>query len=104
MEINDDVFFETYKPKKNPFNPDAGWDGSMLETYGEELEHVLDAYRTAPGTVWTVLDCDGAMIVGNGYHHVNRLGYIITEVPCPSGVDIDVIDPDMLAMDEDDED
>jgi hypothetical protein len=44
--------------------------------------------------VWTVLDCDGALVVGSGFHYVNRVGYIITEVPVPPGDSIATIDED----------
>ena len=32
--ITEDQFYDTYKPVKNPFDANAAWDGSMLETYG----------------------------------------------------------------------
>lgn len=94
LTITEDQFISTYKPVKNPFNPNASWDGAMLETYGQEHEHVQKAVAAAPGTVWTVLDCDGSLIVGSGYHHVNRIGYILTEVPVPEGQTIETIDED----------
>lgn len=107
--ISEEAFYETYKPVKNPFNKDAPWDGSMLETYGRELEHVKKVLETAPDTVWTVLDCDGPLVVGSGFHHVNRVGYIITEVPVEAGQSVVTeADPDELegnsGDDEDDED
>lgn len=30
---------------------------------------------------WTVLDCDGKLYVSAGFHFVNRIGYIKTEIP-----------------------
>jgi hypothetical protein len=92
--ISEDEFYATYKPVKNPFVADASWGGAMLETYGRELAHVEEVLKTAPDTVWTVLDCDGALIVGSGFHHVNRLGYIITEVPVAAGESVETIDED----------
>lgn len=92
--ISEDEFYATYKPVKNPFEKDVAWDGAMLETYGRELEHVQEALKTVPGSVWTVLDCDGAIIASSGFHHVNRLGYLITEVSVPAGESIETIDED----------
>lgn len=93
-QISEDEFFAKFKPRKNPFVADSSWGGTMLETYGRELEHVQDALKTAPGTVWTVLDVDGALIVASGYHHVNRMGYIITEVPIAPGESFETLDED----------
>lgn len=101
--ISEDEFYAIYKPVKNPFEEDAPWDGSMLETYGQELAHVQEALKNAPGTVWTVLDCDGAIIASSGFHHINRMGYIITEVPVPPGVSIETIDDDASQDDEEGE-
>lgn len=104
IEINDDEFFATYKPRKNPFQEDAPWNGCMMETHGPEYERVHEVYREAPDTVWTVLDADGVLMVSNGFHWVNRMGYIITEVAAPEDTFVDVVDPDEpLDVDEDDE-
>jgi hypothetical protein len=50
----------------------------LLETCGSEHGQVLAA---DPKTVWTVLDCDGKLRVCAGYHHVDRLNYILTRKP-----------------------
>jgi hypothetical protein len=100
--ITEDEFYATYKPVANPFVADASWGGAMLETYGRELAHVQEVFETAPDTVWTVLDCDGSLIVGSGFHHVNRMGYIITEVPVAPGESVETIDED-ADLDGDDE-
>lgn len=98
--ISDDEFYETYKPVKNPFVAHASWDGAMLETYGLELAHVQEVMKTAPNTVWTVLDCDGSLLVSSGFHYVNRMGYIITEVPVAEG---DHIETEADGVDEPDD-
>jgi hypothetical protein len=83
--ITEAEFFDTYKPVTNPFVRTGAWNGCMLETYGLELAHVQEVLAATPNKVWTVLDCDGALIASSGYHHVNRMGYIITEVPVAEG-------------------
>ena len=71
-EITFEEWDATYKPLQ-------GFDGiSMLETYGADLELVME---TDPHYVWTFVD--GGEYVGYtaGVSYVNRLGYIICEVP-----------------------
>ena len=65
-------FDREYRPLLNPFDDNASWDGCMLETYGEELDHVKTVLQHAPRRVWTVLDCDGETILSNGFHYVKR--------------------------------
>ena len=72
-----------YKPIQD------GQGDKMFETYGNDLLAVKEA---DPDKVWTLMDGDEGTFIGNGYHHVNRLGYYITEVPCGSTEDIQIID------------
>jgi hypothetical protein len=60
-------------------------DGCSYETYGDELEHVLNQDNH---NVWTELDCDGGVIIANGYYRVNRIQYYITELPWVDGEEI----------------
>ena len=34
-----------------------------------------------PHRVWTILDCDGKLLVAPGYHFVNQLDYVVCELP-----------------------
>ena len=68
--------FETFEKKYLPIDRE---DGTILfETYGEDLEQIR---RTYPNKVWTLLDYDGKLIIVAGYHHVNRLNYIVSIRP-----------------------
>lgn len=87
--IDWDTFVATYKPVPNPIDDNASFDGFMLETSGPEF---ILACTQPEAHVWTVLDCDGSTVIGSGLHHVNRLGYIITEKPVPSNTHIEVLD------------
>lgn len=69
---------EKYKPIKNHLDDNASWDGTMFETYGEELAFVK---AQAPNTIWTYGEEDGKFYIQAGWHYVNRIGYFITEVP-----------------------
>lgn len=71
-------WIEQHKPIKNEIALNASYDGTMFETYGEEVEFVKAQY---PYTIWTLLDEDGHTWIAAGWHFVNRMGYFITEVP-----------------------
>jgi len=62
-------------------NPECGgqWDGFLFETHGTELYRVSQSAQVRPGTVWTLLDCDGHFVIADGMHRVNRFGFFITE-------------------------
>lgn len=68
-----------YKPIQNNICRSAGFDGTMFETYGEEVQKILN---TNSLHVWTYIsgENENDWIVP-GYYLVNRLGYFITEVP-----------------------
>lgn len=84
-------WIEQYRPIKNHLgNGNDAYDGCLFETCGDELDWV----KAQPeNTVWTLLDVDGAMVIGNGFHYVNRMGYFVTEVPFEGEfLDIDLDD------------
>lgn len=91
MRISHNDWLETYKPQKNHLNTNASFDGTMYEIYGEEVAYVVEQPHSK---VWTVLDCDGKLVISSGYHRVNRMGYIITEVAYDGTETIEVIDED----------
>lgn len=68
-----------FKPINNDINIDAPFGGFMFETYGKELEKVLEQKIEH---IWTIVsdDFDDLYLV-SGYHLVNRMGYILCEVP-----------------------
>ena len=87
VELSYDQFVEMFKPVKNHIDSNASFDGLLYETHGAELEYV----RSCPTeTVWTVLDCDECQVITSGYHHVNRLGYIVCDVAVADGLHFDV--------------
>lgn len=54
------------------FDPITREDGSLLWNPGElQPFYPLDCREW-----WTVLDCDGKLLVATGLHYVNRLGYV----------------------------
>ena len=75
-----DAWVSRYRPVKNMIDPNAAYDGCMFETFGNEVKFVqtIEAQR-----IWTLLDCDGKLLIVEGFHYVNRLGYFVTELPAP---------------------
>lgn len=81
---------KTYRPVQNFIIDNASMDGTMFETFGPEHNYVISQKALKPKHLWTLLEGDeGQTFVSNGYHHVNRLGYFITEVAF-DGEDLEV--------------
>jgi hypothetical protein len=88
IEMDFDEWFDTYKPIPNNIDTNASFDGHMFETYGDEVAFVKKA---DPAHIWTYGDGDdGGSYVWNGWSFVNRIGYFITEVPCPADTTIQI--------------
>lgn len=89
--INEDVFYEEYKPQINHIVREqvskefadediCSFGGTMYETFGEELEYIKNLFNEGKQkNIWTILDCEGDLIISAGCHFVNRMGYIVTE-------------------------
>lgn len=89
-----DRWMEAFGPTTNHLNGNASFDGCLYETYGSEYDHVCQVAEKTPDRIWTVLDCDGVLVIGNGLHFVNRMGYIITERPALPETEYAVFDDD----------
>lgn len=95
--ITFEIFEKTYKPIKNPFVQDSSYNGCMFETYGVELAYVREQDVKK---IWTIVDCNNEEIwIVPGYSIVNRLGYILCEIPWESE-DIQVNDNEMCTIEE----
>ena len=94
------LFEETYKPVKNHLDDNASYDNTMFETYGDEHQFVLDilANPETSKCVWTIIGDTGATVLSSGYHLVNRLGYIVTEIPLALDCNVNVYDPDLIVV------
>jgi hypothetical protein len=91
-----DDWIDQYQPIENPIDKNAGYEGCMFETYGEENEFVLDKLNR--NTVWTLITGDNEDFwVIPGYHIVNRMGYFITTKPWES-TDIEVNNNEMCTV------
>lgn len=82
MNMTYEEWFETFKPIQNTMTPDSSFDGTMFETYGVDLEYVLQVVRKSNGLkVWTYIDGNNGTYIVDGYRIVNRIGYFVTDVP-----------------------
>lgn len=93
IEMDYDEWLKTYKPIYNHIEPNASFQdetgqGIMFETYGDEVEFVKSQ---DPAKIWTYGDGDdGGGYIWAGWSFVNRIGYFITEVPCPPDTEIQI--------------
>lgn len=86
--INENDWIEDFRPKPAP-RQGSGFDfgeGCTLVDGngpgdGEYLASVGEKH------VWTVVDDGEATAISPGFHHVNRLGYIVTENPWSDDID-----------------
>lgn len=75
--FHEDVFYQFFRPFRHP---DAGfdvWGGHGLETFGSDLE-IARNYDS--NFVWTVLDGERDQWIVPGFHRVNRICYLLSEV------------------------
>jgi hypothetical protein len=94
IEMTMEEWEATYKPIYNHIDNNASFQdetgqGIMFETYGDEVEFVKSQ---SPANIWMYGEGDdGGTYIWNGWGFVNRLGYFITEVPCPTDTNIQVV-------------
>jgi hypothetical protein len=96
--LTEDEFYEGYTPIKNHFDDNASEDGCMFETYGQELDYVIEMAKENRVVTIVLNDEDGDDEDGDeddnafdddrvfcyylsGYHIVNRHGYLILDKP-----------------------
>lgn len=83
-------WLEEFKPITNHLDDNASFqneddEGIMFETYGDELDFVK---QQNPKCVWTYHHGENnSTYIVNGFGFVNRLGYFVTEVPCPDNTE-----------------
>ena len=88
IEMTEDEWFETYKPIKNHIDTNASFDGHMFETYGDEVEFV----KSQPeNRIWMYGDGDdGGTYIWSGWGFVNRIGYLVSQIPVPENTKIQI--------------
>ena len=78
--FHEDVFYEHFRPFRHDKSEFDIWGGLGLETFGHDL-HLVRSYPTE--YVWSVLDGGEGpdQWIAPGIHFVNRVCYMLTEVP-----------------------
>ena len=92
IEMTFDEADEKFRFMVNNYDEYASFDGLMFETYGDEVEYVKSILSSSPDRVWTFGDGDdGGGYIWNGWSFINRIGYFISEVPCPPDTTIQIL-------------
>lgn len=90
-KLTEQQFDDYFVLVDNHIDDNAAFDGKMFETYGKEMDFVLEMSKE--NRVITIIESDegcdedeeGFMIPNmyyvSGMHAVNRIGYLITEDP-----------------------
>ena len=77
LKLTDDDFYKKYKTIPNHIRPN---ENNEFETYGPEIEYIHEVLANDPSRLWTIIDNnDGWMGIVAGYHHINRMCYLVTE-------------------------
>jgi hypothetical protein len=86
--ITTNEWLDKYKPIANHLDSNASWqtdagnDGIMFETYGEEYAFVESHYGKGDRVVWSYMDDEyEGLIITSGLAQSTAIGYFITEVP-----------------------
>lgn len=85
-----ELFWQTYKPIVNTVSDTRIVEAQAGKFYGfettnEDLAFIVGTLEKAPKTVWTMVDGDDGTYILAGAHSVNRICYLVTEVPWESG-------------------
>ena len=79
------TFWNRFRPLHNHIDPekasrkDETGQVNIFETFGKELTFVHCQRRNK---IWTLIDGeDGRQHIISGFHTVDRVGYLVTEVP-----------------------
>ena len=78
--LHEDTFYEYFKPFRHTEAQHDIWGGHGLEPFGKDFDTVR---RHDPAFVWTVIDGDSGtdQWITAGIHYVNRVCYLVTEIP-----------------------
>ena len=88
--LTEEQFYEQFTPIENHIDDNAGWNGSMFETFGEELEYVKMKAQSG-NNVWTLVEGeDDTWYISNGMRLVNRMGYFITREEWQGETDVEI--------------
>lgn len=82
VELTESDWEYQFKPIPNPYRPGMGFDygsGSCLFLY-TDLQRYIKEHNLSDAHIWTVVEDEDDLYISHGYHYVNSLGYIATEI------------------------
>ena len=99
--LTEEEFLNEFTREENHIDKNAGFDGCLFETYGEELDYVFEMSKL--NRVVTVIEGEEEeeeltfvnnsvekikevititnLYYASGFHYVNRLGYFVLDKP-----------------------
>jgi len=91
IKLTEDAFDKRFKPLENV---EQGQGIYQFDAYDEKdrgfLQFMANSY---PSHIWTRIDGDdGCVYAINGWHIVNRIDYLITEVPWQKHCNYEILD------------
>lgn len=114
--ISEVEFWEKFRPIKNKFDNNASWDGCLHETYDPEKQFCFDLAQKE-NRVWTIIEVENedldpdeddpdedpdedddeiyqpsCFVIISGFHWVNRMGFLVTEVPYEEEIEVKIED------------
>jgi hypothetical protein len=98
IRMTEDEWFDQFAPVASPYS-DLGWRHCLHDTAGAGYALVQVELARGDNRIWTLLDCDGQLVIVNGWHYVNRQGYFITTYPAAPETEYEVYDPDQEQLD-----
>jgi hypothetical protein len=91
MEIEYEAWAAEYVPRKNRVTKGRPYDGCMFETFGDDIDFLVNRSKIKAEYIWTLIDCENEnQYILPGYHIVDRVGYFITKKPWKSEFNIEV--------------
>ncbi len=76
LTITYDQFVNMYHPIRNPLQSDQPFNGCLFDTYGVEADFIH--HYPGRASIWTLVEEDGELLIRNGTHCGNHLGYFLT--------------------------
>ncbi len=88
QKLTEEEFDNKFTTIKNHFDQNASWNGCGFETYGQEIEFVINQNSKQ---IWTVVDgYENSCFLLSGYHLVNRIYHILTKESVPENMDYEI--------------
>ena len=76
-----DDFIDKYMPVKNTLDEQAGFDGMLFETFGDEFDFVTKAGHVDECKVWSLIEMpNGRLVIVNGLWILDCVGFFVCRI------------------------